>query len=46
MLDLGLIPAVLLGTWIGRRTLPRVPQQLFDRLVLITTVLAALNLLR
>lgn len=46
MLDLGLVPAVLLGTWIGRRTLPRVPQQLFDRLVLITTVLAALNLLR
>lgn len=46
LLDLGLIPAVLLGTWIGRRTLPRVPQLLFDRLVLITTVLAALNLLR
>lgn len=46
LLDLVLVIPVLVGTWIGRWTLPRVSQQLFERLVLITTVLAAANLIR
>jgi uncharacterized protein len=45
-LDALLVPAVLLGGWLGRRTIHRIDQKLFERLVLAFTVLAALNLLR
>ncbi len=45
-LDLALGPAVLLGAWIGRRVIGRVEQRLFETLVLATTLLAGLNLLR
>jgi uncharacterized protein len=45
-LDALLVPAVLLGGWLGRRTIHRIDQKLFERLVLAFTVLSALNLLR
>ncbi|MFZ0158636.1 MAG: sulfite exporter TauE/SafE family protein [Kineosporiaceae bacterium] len=45
-LDLILAPGVLLGTWLGRRVIPHIQQDLFEKLVLLTTVLAGLNLLR
>lgn len=44
-LDLLLAPAVLLGTWLGRVAIPHIKQELFERLVLLTTALAGLNLL-
>jgi uncharacterized membrane protein YfcA len=46
LLDLTLAPAVLIGAWIGRRVLRRIDQKLFERLVLVTTLLAGVNLLR
>jgi hypothetical protein len=46
LLDLLLAPAVLAGTWLGRAVIPHIKQELFERLVLLTTVLAGLNLLR
>jgi len=46
LLDLALVPAVLLGTWVGRRVIGRIEQELFERLVLATTLLSGLNLLR
>jgi hypothetical protein len=45
-LDLLLVPAVLLGGWLGRRLIDRIDQKLFERLVLVFTVVSALNLLR
>jgi len=45
LLDLLLAPAVLLGTWLGRRVIPHVRQGLFENLVLLTTVASGLNLL-
>ena len=46
LLDLALVPGVLLGTWVGRRVIGRIEQELFERLVLATTLLSGLNLLR
>jgi uncharacterized membrane protein YfcA len=45
-LDALLVPAVLLGGWLGRRTVHRIDETLFERLVLVFTVVSALNLLR
>jgi uncharacterized membrane protein YfcA len=45
-LDLLLVPAVLLGGWLGRRLITRIDERLFERLVLSFTVVSALNLLR
>jgi len=45
-LDLLLAPAVVLGGLLGRRLIGHINQGLFDRLVIVTTVLGALNLLR
>lgn len=45
-LDLLLAPAVLVGTWLGRVVITRVPQQVFETLVLVTATLSGLNLLR
>jgi uncharacterized protein len=45
-LDLLLVPAVLLGGWLGRRAIKRIDEALFERLVLLFTVVSALNLLR
>jgi uncharacterized protein len=45
-LDLLLVPAVLLGGWLGRAVIGRIDQRLFERLVLVATVASALNLLR
>jgi uncharacterized membrane protein YfcA len=45
-LDALLAPAVLLGAWLGRRTIHRIDEALFERLVLVFTVVSALNLLR
>ena len=45
-LDALLAPAVLLGAWLGRRTIHRIDETLFERLVLAFTVVSALNLLR
>jgi hypothetical protein len=46
LLDLVLAPAVLAGTWLGRAVIARIDQRLFETLVLITTVLSGVNLLR
>jgi uncharacterized membrane protein YfcA len=46
LLDLVLAPAVVLGAWLGRVIITRIDQALFDKLVLVTTVLSGLNLLR
>jgi uncharacterized membrane protein YfcA len=43
--DLALAPAVVLGAFAGRALLPRLPQTVFDRLVLVLTVGAAVLLL-
>ncbi|MFC7877063.1 sulfite exporter TauE/SafE family protein [Isoptericola sp. NPDC057391] len=40
-----LAPVVLVGTWIGRRVIGHVDQQLFERLVTMLVALVALNLL-
>jgi len=45
-LDLLLAPAVLAGAWLGRIVITRVPQQVFEVLVLVTAMLSGLNLLR
>jgi uncharacterized protein len=45
-LDLLLMPAVVLGGLLGRRLIGHINQRLFERLVIVTTVLGALNLLR
>jgi uncharacterized membrane protein YfcA len=41
-----LAPAVLAGGMLGRRAVHRVDQVLFERLVLLFTVVSSLNLLR
>jgi uncharacterized protein len=46
VLDLLLVPAVVLGGWLGRLVIHRIDEKLFERLVLLFTVLSALNLLR
>lgn len=43
--NLMLAPAVLLGTWLGKLLLKRVPQRLFEQLALALSALAALKLL-
>ena len=45
MFDLALAPAVVAGALLGRVLLPRMPQGLFDRLVMALTVCAAALLL-
>jgi uncharacterized membrane protein YfcA len=45
-LDLVLVPAVLLGGWLGRLVIHRIDEKLFERLVLVFTVVSAVNLLR
>ncbi|MEV0604057.1 sulfite exporter TauE/SafE family protein [Streptomyces sp. NPDC050315] len=46
LLDAALLPALLLGAHLGRRTIPHLNQPLFTRLTLLLTTAAALNLLR
>ncbi|KAE8765502.1 sulfite exporter TauE/SafE family protein [Georgenia thermotolerans] len=41
LLDLVLVPGVVVGALAGRRLAPRIPQVLFDRLILALTVVAA-----
>lgn len=45
MLAAMLVPAVLLGTWVGRLAIKRIDQQLFERLVTGFVALAAVYLL-
>ncbi|MEU1973068.1 sulfite exporter TauE/SafE family protein [Microbacterium sp. NPDC019599] len=45
LIDLVLVPAVLIGGWIGRRVADRIDQRLFERIVFVLTVVAALYLL-
>jgi uncharacterized membrane protein YfcA len=40
-----LVPAVLLGTWIGRITIKRIDQKLFNTLVTVMVAISALYLL-
>lgn len=46
VLDAALAPAVVAGAFAGRRIIARIDQVLFERLVVVFTVLSALNLLR
>ncbi|GAA1646260.1 sulfite exporter TauE/SafE family protein [Georgenia ruanii] len=41
LLDLVLVPGVVVGALAGRRLAPRIPQALFDRLIIALTVVAA-----
>jgi hypothetical protein len=41
MFDLALAPAVVAGALLGRALLPRLPQAIFDRLVMALTVCTA-----
>jgi uncharacterized membrane protein YfcA len=43
--DLAMIPVILLGVYLGRWLLPRVPQKRFDDLVLILAAVAAVKLM-
>jgi uncharacterized membrane protein YfcA len=45
LFDLIALPAVLAGVWLGRWALPRLPQRLFDALVLGLSAVAALVLI-
>jgi uncharacterized membrane protein YfcA len=45
LMDLALAPMVVIGALIGIRLAKRMPQQLFDRLVIVLTVLGAVYLL-
>lgn len=45
MMDLLLIPVVLIAAYFGAKVARRIPQQVFDKLVLGLTVLAAIGLL-
>lgn len=45
MLDLVLVPAVIVGALVGRRLAARMDQRLFDRVVIVLTVVGALYLL-
>jgi uncharacterized membrane protein YfcA len=44
MVDLLLVPAVLVGTVVGRRVIDRIDQQRFELLVLASTVIASIPL--
>lgn len=46
LLDAALVPALLAGAWVGRRVIRRIPQETFEKVVLVLTVVAALNLVR
>lgn len=45
-LDAALVPALLAGAVVGRRVIRHVDQVLFERVVLVVTVLSSLNLVR
>jgi len=45
LMDAVLIPAVVIGALFGRWLIPRIHQQLFDRIVLVLTILGAAYLL-
>ncbi|WP_422116201.1 sulfite exporter TauE/SafE family protein [Brachybacterium sp. UNK5269] len=45
VMDAMLVPVVLLGAFIGAKVARRIPQKVFDRLILVLTVAAALSLL-
>ena len=45
-LDAALVPALLLGALVGRRVIRRIDQALFERVVLVVTVVSSLNLVR
>jgi uncharacterized membrane protein YfcA len=44
--DVVLVPAVLVGAWVGRRVISRIDQARFESLVLLFTVLSTIPLLR
>jgi uncharacterized protein len=46
VLDAALVPALLVGAAVGRALTRRIDQARFERLVVIATVAASLNLLR
>ncbi len=46
VIDALLVPGVLVGGWFGYRLVKRVDQKTFDRIIVIATVLAAVNLVR
>jgi hypothetical protein len=45
-LDAALVPALLVGALVGRRVIRHIDQVLFERVVLVVTVLSSLNLVR
>ena len=45
LLNVALIPAILVGQWLGRALTQRIPQQLFDGLLLAFAAIAALRLI-
>ena len=45
-LNLTLVPAVLIGALLGRALIRRIDQRTFERVVVVITVVAAVNLVR
>ena len=45
LFDASLIPAIALGAYLGMKLLPKVPQHIFNRIILVLTAIAALKLL-
>jgi uncharacterized membrane protein YfcA len=43
--DLTMIPLLLLGAWIGIKLLNKIPQKLFEQIVLFLSAIAAVKLL-
>jgi uncharacterized membrane protein YfcA len=46
LLDAALVPAVIVGAWLGRVVIRRLSPQRFEQIILIFVVIAGLNLLR
>lgn len=46
VLDAALAPALFVGALVGRRVIRRIDQAMFERVVLVVTVLSSLNLVR
>ena len=45
VMDAMLVPVVLIGAYLGAKAAKRIPQKVFERLILILTVVAAISLL-
>jgi uncharacterized protein len=45
-LNLAVLPAIVVGVFIGKWLLPRIPERSFESIVIVLAALGALNLIR